>query len=227
MSRTRPSRRLRHAAVSPAAGFGASTWTDPPAFSTAETADFEAPWTEKFTFAFSSPMPRSRTPSLARRRMPAFTRASESTVAFTSSLPASIALCTRSRFTSFSLSANFVFLKPRFGSRRCSGIWPPSKPLIATPERAVWPLPPRPPVLPLPEPMPRPMRMRFLRAPAMSWRSESFIGLLLVTLNSGRDRNGPSALDHADEVLDLRDHAAGHGRVRQLADAADLVQAEA
>ncbi len=29
----------------------------------------------------------------------------------------------------------------------------------ATPERAVWPLPPRPLVLPLPEPMPRPTRL--------------------------------------------------------------------
>ena len=58
--------------------------------------------------------------------------------------------------------------KPRFGRRRCSGIWPPSKPLMRTPERAVWPLPPRPPVLPLPEPMPRPMRLRALREPALS-----------------------------------------------------------
>src|SRR6266852_3537644 len=63
----------------------------------------------------------------------------------------------------------------RFGSRRCSGIWPPSKPLMRTPERAVWPLPPRPAVLPLPEPMPRPTRMRFLREPALSAISLSFI----------------------------------------------------
>ena len=28
-----------------------------------------------------------------------------------------------------------MLLKPRFGRRRCSGIWPPSKPLMATPER--------------------------------------------------------------------------------------------
>ena len=54
------------------------------------------------------------------------------------------------RLTSLSLSANGVFVKPRLGSRRCSGIWPPSKPLMRTPERAVWPLPPRPPVLPVP-----------------------------------------------------------------------------
>ena len=55
-----------------------------------------------------------------------------------------------------------MLLKPRLGRRRCSGIWPPSKPLMRTPERAVWPLPPRPPVLPLPEPMPRPTRHALL-----------------------------------------------------------------
>src|SRR5579863_6697453 len=53
-----------------------------------------------------------------------------------------------------------MLLKPRFGKRRCNGIWPPSKPLMATPVRAFWPLTPRPAVLPLPEPMPRPTRMR-------------------------------------------------------------------
>src|ERR1700675_4325471 len=46
-----------------------------------------------------------------------------------------------------------------------------------TPVRAVWPLPPRPPVLPLPEPMPRPIRMRPLRAPALSAISLSFMAL--------------------------------------------------
>src|SRR3954451_20781385 len=46
---------------------------------------------------------------------------------------------------------------------------------MRTPERAVWPLPPRPPVLPLPEPMPRPMRMRSLRDPGRSAIWLSFI----------------------------------------------------
>ena len=72
-----------------------------------------------------------------------------------------------------------ILLKPRFGRRRCNGIWPPSKPLMRTPERAVWPLPPRPEVLPLPEPMPRPTRMRFLREPALSAISLSFIAKFL------------------------------------------------
>src|SRR6266403_2202232 len=74
---------------------------------------------------------------------------------------------------------------PRFGRRRWIGIWPPSKPLMRTPERAVWPLPPRPAVLPLPEPMPRPTRMRFLREPALSAISLSFIvGFLILGARS-------------------------------------------
>src|SRR5580692_11281245 len=45
--------------------------------------------------------------------------------------------------------------------RRMSGIWPPSKPMrMELPERAVWPLPPRPAVLPRPEDSPWPSRLR-------------------------------------------------------------------
>src|SRR5580692_2533248 len=138
--------------------------------------------------------------------------------ALASSCLASIACWTRSRLISAN-SSRKMLLKPRFGSRRCSGIWPPSKPLMRTPERAVWPLPPRPAVLPLPEPMPRPTRMRFLREPALSAISLSFIALspyfplLLV--------------DNADEVLNLGDHAANRRRVLQLGDPADLVELEA
>ena len=58
-------------------------------------------------------------------------------------------------------------VKPNFGRRRCSGIWPPSKPSKRMlPERAFWPLPPRPAVLPRPEPWPRPTRLRTLVAPS-------------------------------------------------------------
>ena len=46
-----------------------------------------------------------------------------------------------------------MLLKPLFGTRLCSGIWPPSKPgRTPPPERAFWPLWPLPAVLPLPEP---------------------------------------------------------------------------
>src|SRR5262245_26236390 len=84
---------------------------------------------------------------------------------------------------------------------------------MATPERAVWPLPPRPPVLPLPEPMPRPTRVRFLRDPGRSAIWLSFIASSL-------------AFDHADEVLHLGDHAARRRRIRQFAGAPDLVEPE-
>src|SRR5205085_8914061 len=118
-----------------------------------------------------------------------------------SSLPASIAAWTRPRFTSLSFLAKML-VKPRLGRRRCNGIWPPSKPLMRTPERAVWPLPPRPPVLPAPEPMPRPMRKRFFREPCLGAISLSFIAYSLFPVHD------------ADEVLDLADHATGHSRVR-------------
>src|SRR5580704_8423194 len=89
---------------------------------------------------------------------------------------------------------------------------------MRTPERAVWPLPPRPAVLPLPEPMPRPTRIRFLREPALSAISLSFIALspYLQLL-----------ADDADEMLNLGDHAADTGGVMQLGDPADLVELEA
>src|SRR5579863_4577619 len=88
---------------------------------------------------------------------------------------------------------------------------------MRTPVRAVWPLPPRPACLPLPEPMPRPTRIRFLREPALSAISLSFIALspcyFLLLL-----------ADDADEMLNLGDHAANLGGILQLGDAADLVE---
>src|SRR4029079_1670723 len=107
-----------------------------------------------------------------------------------------------------------MLLKPRFGKRRWSGIWPPSKPLMATPVRAFWPLTPRPAVLPLPEPMPRPTRMRAFREPARSAISLSF-----MSCSSG-------FVDDADEMGDLGDHPADRRRVGQCFAATNLVEAE-
>jgi hypothetical protein len=46
--------------------------------------------------------------------------------------------------------------------RRCSGIWPPSKPrIMREPLRERCPLWPRVEVFPIPDPMPRPTRFRF------------------------------------------------------------------
>src|ERR1700682_4643294 len=66
---------------------------------------------------------------------------------------------------------------------------------MRTPERAVWPLPPRPAVLPLPEPMPRPTRMRFLREPALSAISLSFIVRFLLSFRRPRVTALPLSLE--------------------------------
>src|SRR5690606_7123224 len=97
------------------------------------------------------------------------------------------------------------------------GIWPPSKPLMATPDRDDWPLTPRPPVLPVPEPIPRPTRLRFLRAPSLSVISFSFMVVSPVSL----------VFDDTDQVADLGDHATHGRRVLERTDAVHLVEAEA
>src|ERR1700754_1552648 len=87
---------------------------------------------------------------------------------------------------------------------------------MATPVRDFWPFTPRPDVLPLPEPMPRPTRMRPLRAPGLSAISLSFI-----VKSSGR------FLVDAHQVLHLLDHATPLGRIDELAAAVALVQSQA
>jgi hypothetical protein len=63
-------------------------------------------------------------------------------------------------------------VNPRFGTRRCNGIWPPSNPRInRAPDRDHCPLWPRVDVLPMPDPMPRPTRFFF---------SVDFLGALIV-----------------------------------------------
>src|SRR5260370_17794530 len=199
------------------------------------------------SLALISPRPSSRTPSLARRITRDFTSDSALMVSLASSSLASIACWMRSRLISAN-SSRKMLLKPRFGSRRWIGIWPPSKPLMRTRERAVWPLPPRPGVLPLPEPMPRPTRMRFLREPVLSAISLSFIVRFLLSFRRPEVRGqspslegprfvilrGPLSrppqddvnlfpVDDADEMLNLRDHAANFRGVLQLGNPADLV----
>src|ERR1041384_2192487 len=121
-----------------------------------------------------------------------------------------------------------MLLKPRFGMRMCSGIWPPSKPKTETPERLFWPFWPRPPVLPRPEPMPRPTRTRPLRAPLFSLISFSFMFVHSLSLLSrmgtwcsvtpfpvggteyGVPERGRLAF-HAHHMPDGADHAADLG----------------
>jgi hypothetical protein len=71
--------------------------------------------------------------------MPAVTSFAASSPPSAASLPASIACCSRPRLMTLKSFWKILLLKPRFGSRRCSGVCPPSKPFSATPVRAVWP----------------------------------------------------------------------------------------
>src|SRR6476646_8388353 len=118
-----------------------------------------------------------------------------------------------------------MLLKPRFGRRMWSGIWPPSKPLIETPERLFWPFWPRPAVLPTPEPMPRPTRTRLLRAPLLSRMSFSFISLHSLSLLSRLSAEGLVLDRH--HMPHRADHAADLGAVLELRRAVQLVQAQA
>src|SRR5512137_2754663 len=100
----------------------------------------------------------------------------------------------RSVTVTSSYSSRNGLWKPNFGRRRCSGIWPPSKPSkCMLPVRAFWPLPPRPAVLPRPEAWPRPTRLRTLVAPrgAFSWFSDD-MSVPFYPMGAGRARRGRS-----------------------------------
>src|SRR5947209_8527184 len=125
-----------------------------------------------------------------------------------------------------------MLLNPRFGSRMWSGIWPPSKPAMLTPDRALAPFCPRPAVLPSPEPMPRPTRTRPCRAPLLSLSSLSFMSLHSLSLLSrysplahgGRGRLRLAF--HLQQMLHLADLAEHFGRALHFDGAAQLVEAE-
>src|SRR5208337_3419113 len=113
--------------------------------------------------AVSSPVPRILTGDL-----PFTTPAFFNTSGVISVSPSA---ASRSRFT-MSYSSRKMLVKPRFGTRRCNGIWPPSNPRISrAPDRDHCPLCPRVEVLPMPDPMPRPTRFFF---------SVDFLGALIV-----------------------------------------------
>src|SRR3990167_3084505 len=95
---------------------------------------------------------------------------------------------------------------------------------MATPVRDFWPLTPRPAVLPLPEPMPRPTRMRPLRDPGLSAISFS----LIVRSSAPWPPTGCLArfLVDAQQMAHLVDHAAHLGRIHEFAAAMALVQSQ-
>src|SRR5216117_2302889 len=128
-------------------------------------ADTVTPFT--LNLRCTSPMPSSLMGWSGRRTNPAPNSVSGVTSAPSASWP-------RCRtFTTCAACLN-GFVKPRFGMRRTRGIWPPSNPgRTLPPWRAVCPLPPRPAVLPIPEPGPRPLRMRARCDPGGLWRLDS------------------------------------------------------
>src|ERR1700722_9584255 len=80
-------------------------------------------------------------------------------------------------------SVRKMLVKPRLGKRRCSGIWPPSKPRIMwEPERDRCPLWPRLEVLPMPEPIPRPTRFLLLFAALGARKLERFFDIYVLAL---------------------------------------------
>src|SRR5690349_19053743 len=99
------------------------------------------------------------------------------------------------------------------------GIWPPSKParMRWLPALDFWPFCPRPDVLPLPEPSPRPTRLRSRWLPSAG-RSSCSPGACAEA----------SAIDllHLHERGHAPEHALEHGRVLALRLRVDLAQAE-
>src|SRR5262245_55233070 len=158
------------------------------------------------TVSFFEMSPRARTLMLPVRPTRPCSRSSSGVT----SVPASNRSAIASRFTTSNSTRNGLW-KPRFGTRRCSGIWPPSNPrLCLKPERDFAPLWPRPAVLPWPDPWPRPIRFFACFAPLGGRRLLKFMTLF----------------SDLDEVSNLQDHAAGRGRVRQLHRVADAPQTE-
>src|ERR1044072_912744 len=77
-----------------------------------------------------------------------------------------------------------MLVKPRFGRRRCRGIWPPSKPILREyPERDFCPFSPRPAVLPKPEPGPRPTRFFLWVEPFAGFRLLRLIAIFYSVIS--------------------------------------------
>src|SRR5436190_24202686 len=96
------------------------------------------------------------------------------------------------------------------------GFWPPSRlTLRLEPERGPAPFWPRPEVLPMPEPSPRPIRFLRWREPGFGFRLWSPISSVVVSL----------AID-LHQMRHLREHSASHVAVCLLGGTSDLAKAE-
>src|SRR5579863_8160671 len=146
----------------------------PPALVIFSWADFENLCALTVIAMVSSPSPRIFTGCFVLIT-PALRRTSGVMVVSPSST-------SRSKLTMLN-SLRKMLVKPRFGMRRCSGIWPPSKPrIMRDPVRERCPLCPRVDVLPIPEPMPRPTRLRFSVAFFGARMFDKFITSFVETL---------------------------------------------
>src|SRR6266699_5651334 len=209
----------------------------PPACSIFERAEADTVTPLTLNLRCTSPMPSSLMGRSGRRTSPAPNSVSGVTSTPSASWP---------RCRTFTTCAGCLngFVKPRFGMRRMSGIWPPSNPgRTLPPWRAVWPLPPRPAVLPMPEPGPRPLRMRARCEPTGAFRScsasrENWVsglgardvardlglargfrvalgfGFGILLLSSPWRGPGASVRRHLHEVAHLLEHAAQRGMIR-------------
>src|SRR5690606_10980173 len=140
----------------------------PPAASMASRAPLVTP--RPFTVSGRSMVPERK---ILARRMAALTRPAARR-AFRSTTSPATALSSEVRISA--LTREIRELKPNLGRRFWRGIWPPSKPgRTRPPERAFWPLWPRPPVLPRPLPMPRPRRLPSLMRPGAGLSVFSFM----------------------------------------------------
>src|SRR6195952_3675776 len=143
----------------------------PPAASIAFCAVAVNAWALTSNLAFSSPRPNILIKSLRDAKPCSFSvsKSTEVNVNF------SVNACNTSRLTPV-YSTRLGFLKPTLGTRRCNGIWPPSKPtLVLVPEREPAPLWPRVDVPPRPEPVPRPILFLFLVEPSAGFRLLKFM----------------------------------------------------
>src|ERR1039457_2170241 len=171
------------------------TPASPPAALIFSSADFENRCASTRSLRVNWPDPRTFNPSWSFLMTPCSRRWSGVNVS-----PSSFSSLSRLMIAYCFLK---IFVKPRLGKRRCSGIWPPSKPRFwPKPVPARCPLLPRVAVLPWPDPIPRPIRLRTCFCPAGGFNPLRFIrSLLFHYLQQMRD-----FLDHAAEDRRIRPH---------------------